>query len=466
MIRFTLASLSFFTLSSLAFAQDTGFELPEHGELISPSGQAFWYVHLPDAERIAVNIQFASDWGHRDLESVATAILGPELMALGGSGDLDGRQFSNASTDLSAFYSVDVNQQAAIFDALLNPGLANEGAALLGDFLSDPQFDPRWLTREVRQAKVDAVEPAFEAGEKAYDLFIQRLYGDLPVGALLRQDRPDIYDLVTPESLATWHGETFHLGSAIPVIAGPIGDVEAGELIDLLLQDLPTSAPNDRPLAQAPQANLEPTQILLTDPDADNAHARFWTPAVPGQTLAEESALTLAGHMFSSGGLNAPLFNALRSELRATYGFSSGVSEVASGQAYASFSGEISPDVLHVVPQIVSDTWASYLENGPNEIAVTDLTNQIGASLPLRFQNAGSIAGLASRAAFDGQYDLTEALSTYAIWAGLEQKDLARILAESFEAETALSYILVSPMRVEGAFSCQLSSATDSIESC
>ena len=462
MIRLTLTTLSCLALTSISLAQD----LPEHGELTSPEGQAFWYVHLPEAERVAINIQFPSDWGHRDLESVATSILGPSLMELGGSGDLDGRQFSNASTDLSAFYSVDVNQQAVIFDAVLNPALAQDGAALLADFLAAPQFDPRWLTREIRQAKVDAAEPAFEAREKAYDLFTRWLYPGLPAGTLLRRDDPTIYDLVTPESLTAWHSETFHLAEAIPVIAGPLDEAEAGKLIDLLLADLPTTAPTDRALIPAPEANLSPVQILLVDPEADNAHARFWTPALPGQSLEQDAALTLATHMFSSGGLDAPLFEALRSELRATYGFSSSISEVASGQSYASFIGEISPDVLTIVPQVVTNTWHQYLSEGPTERAVTDLTSQIEASLPLRFQNASSVAGLASRAAIQGDYGLSEALSTYAVWAGLEQEDLQQILVQSFESEAALSHILISPTLIEGAFSCQLDSATDSLEAC
>lgn len=455
MIRRLLLCL--FALPALANAQ------PLHSQVLSPAGHDVWYIELPQAEKVAIHLIFPSDWAFTSRARAFTQSLGPDMMYSGGAGPWSGREFSNNSLDLSAFSDLSSDARSVTFRLSLNVDLAADGTTLFNQLLAHPQFDPRWLARETRQAKQDATLPRTEAANRAFAALTTLQFGGSPLAEVSLDDTPDAYDLVTPELLTDWHRSVFHTGGLTAVIAGPIAEETALSLIDTLLNGLPSDGPA---VSDPPMGDLTPRSVFLIDAQATGAFALYRGAVLPAQRDGpSDAAMALAGLMFAGGGLNAPLFEALRTELRATYGFSSSASEEDWGGVALTFGGDLDLDALPKLDAIVQDTYAGYLAEGPAEEAVTALTGQVAATIPLRFQRADSIAALAADVAFREAGSLSEALDAYDHFANATAADMVEALKE-FPAPGDFIRIYVGDTQPEGFDGCVLEDEAAILSEC
>ncbi|WP_428539892.1 insulinase family protein [Profundibacter sp.] len=159
------------------------------------------------------------------------------------------------------------------------------------------------------------------------------------------------------------------------MIAGALSDTEAGKAVDALLGGLPEGGPVDPP---AIQADFTPRRILLLQPDAEASSLTFIGPLPP----------TAEGHEFDDiilvkalgVGEGSVLFNAVRTDLRAAYGFSAGLGAFSRANRFLVLRGQVETSKMAQVEEAVLKAYTTFRETGP-EGPVSNLKAPFAANI-------------------------------------------------------------------------------------
>jgi predicted Zn-dependent peptidase len=143
---------------------------------------------------------------------------------------------------------------------------------------------------------------------------------------------------VTPDDLVQWHSETLVRAGMRVAVAGPISAANAAAAVDALLANLPSGTAEitqPRPnFAQSPAKT-----ILLHLPSAQKTTLALAAPLPPSGTDAD--AADLIGSSGLGGAENSLLFQAIRTDLRASYSMGAGLDNFSRAARILVMSGEV-----------------------------------------------------------------------------------------------------------------------------
>jgi zinc protease len=331
--------LIFAALLALAGCKE---DSPTASRETSPGGIGYTLIHLPGNPDVTIHAAWPTDWAYRADTNKAAPTVGIDLLLTGGAegypaGDAPER-FADLNSEADIFASVNdhiVGQLTFEIDHLA------ETVAIANAHLRAPTLDPDWFARieaDVAQSLAEAQAQPVHAG---FDAVRWSVFGEQPLRNGLSLDEPGVLQSLTRMDVVAWHAETFTNRPDAVVVAGGLEAEAAGAAVDALFAGLPE--PN-RTVSRDVSPDFRPRRILLHRPDAETTTLSFVAPLRPTRQGGEFEDLILIHAL--GGGDQSALFDAVRTDLRASYAFGSGIAnftrdlrvlfmagEVASGQA-------------------------------------------------------------------------------------------------------------------------------------
>ncbi|MCR9137787.1 MAG: insulinase family protein [Alphaproteobacteria bacterium] len=320
---------------------------------VSPAGHQFFYVPMDDAQRTAVAITWASGLPTGPGIHEATARLGIELMLNGGAGGLPPDEISADFEDLDAGSRLWV-QPGEIRGFVVAPDDQLDRAAEIANLvLAQPALDNRWLERQKRNLLRDTRIRNATATGLAWSLAREIMLEDHPFKRFWTAAPVDEIQSISAPQIDTWHKGAFGTADLTITAAGTAGPETVARAIDLALAGLPKSA-NPNPVAfQGPR--IRPGTIVLHDPDSPKSLI-MTLGELPGAPATDDDIYGIATAVLGLG-KQSRLFKAIRSQLRAAYGFGAGMESVARHHRLLRMGGEVDTALL---PQALDAMRQSY----------------------------------------------------------------------------------------------------------
>ncbi len=217
--------------------------------------------------------------------------------------------------------------------------------------------------------------------------------------------------------------------------ARAISPEDAGRVVDKLLAGLPEGAPVDPP---NDTADFSPLTVLLHLPQADKTTLGL-IGQLPSTTDGDETEDLYVTNILSSG----PLFEAVRTELRATYGFRAGFTNYTRTLRPLIISGEVEPEVLADVRDVVLKTYEDFRQN-PDLAGLPELKERFSSGAKDHVQYVNQVAQVIMELALDGR-DTTQAPNLHALFEEVTTETVKARLIDSFPPASELMVFAVSP---------------------
>jgi zinc protease len=201
------------------------------------------------------------------------------------------------------------------YEASLNPAVPYIGA----DALRRPQFDPRWVHRVKGIIRQHMRSENLKTETKMWNLARKANWGGSPLYHFLTLPDLTVIDDVSVDMLRQWHEQTLTQSGLTIVVTGAISRQDAGSSVDTLLFDLPkrrVSPPHDV------NVTIKPQTVFLHVPEAEKTTIGI-LGRLPLTSQGDDLTDLLALSHFAQNG-SGPLFSALRTEQRVSYGFQAG----------------------------------------------------------------------------------------------------------------------------------------------
>jgi predicted Zn-dependent peptidase len=329
------AIFAFAAIASLAAC------LPEKdsaGMHSSAQGIEFAYLPMPDADVVSILVAWPQPWATAPARNRAVPHLAPDLMLAGGAEGFAPGALMEDFADMGAEANLYTQFDALHGSLTAPPDVLDAAVAAANAVLRAPSFDAGWLDRlrsdlAARQNETNAVSDT----QGFYALRLGML-GDVPYTEHISLMDTGAILAVTPDDLVQWHSETLVRAGMRVAVAGPISAANAAAAVDALLANLPSGTAEISPprpnFAQSPAKT-----ILLHLPSAQKTTLALAAPLPPSGTDAD--AADLIGSIVLGGDENSLLFQAIRTDLRASYSMGAGLDNFSRAARILVMSGEV-----------------------------------------------------------------------------------------------------------------------------
>lgn len=402
------------------------------------AGQEFVLVALADNPDISVQIAWPTDWPLREDVNPAVPYVGADLILAGGAEGYSPGEVVERFADMDAEGNLQVMIDHVIGRLTFPAEETDNTIPIAAAHLVAPALAPDWFSRIRDGLEQNIAEAEAQPSYQVFAVARQAIFGEHPVRAAMSLDVAGIYEEMTIDDVVAWHRATITNAPTAIVIAGELDAAAAGTIIDDLLADLPAPvAANATPI----RPDFSPRRILLHVPDAATSTLAFMGPMPPTGDAHEFDDLILT--QLLGQGDQSVLFEAIRTELRASYGFSAWLDLFNRQTRIFAMMGEVETAKLAEAETAVREAYANFLEELPS----TDLAavkEPLSRNLEDVHEYVFDIANTALENALDGREpqrvtDLAAELDAVTI------ETLRNRAATAFPAEDHLLMIAVSP---------------------
>jgi predicted Zn-dependent peptidase len=353
-----VAALAFVAVTIVAAAAST--KVTRH---TTPAGHEFSYVPMDGAKRTAVAITWKSGLPTGAGFHEASARLGITLMLKGGAGGLAPDEIAADFEDLDAGSRLWV-QPGEIKGFVVAPEENLIRAAEIANLvLTAPNLSERWLEREKKNLIKDTNVRGETASGLAWNLAREIILEGHPYKHFWSVTPTDGVRNINSEQIASWHQNAFGTASLTITAAGSAGPAKVAEAIDLALQGLPNS--ENRRVLDFAGPDVKPGTIVLYVPNSRKSliMALGNLPrARPGDSATFNTAASVLGL-----GKQSRLFKAIRSELRAAYGFGAGTEYITGDHRLLRMGGEVETALLPQALETMRETYEDFRSTGIGE---------------------------------------------------------------------------------------------------
>ena len=233
--------------------------------------------------------------------------------------------------------------------------------------LKSPQFDQAWIDRIKQGFLANQTQSQAQTANQMWAVARLAVLGETPLNDFLSLPNIPVISDVSVDDLRRWHAETIVQNGVIISVTGAISRDDAGKAVDQLLSGLPEGQ------AQATHnvdTNFEPKTLLLHLPDAEKTTLGLMgqlPPTAEGGDLTDLLALSFFGRSGSG-----PLFDAVRTDLRASYGFQAGSTNYDRATRIMFIAGEVETEKLAEASELIRTTYESY-RTAPDLTGLDDL---------------------------------------------------------------------------------------------
>jgi predicted Zn-dependent peptidase len=403
----------------------------------SPGGIAYTFLRIPDAKDVAIQIAWPSDWALREGVNQAVPYIGADLILSGGAEGYPAGEVGETLADLEVEAYLSVSTEYVLGELIAPKEHLAEAVKIANAHLRAPALDQGWFNRIQQGFAAKMAEVAALPATRGFAAIRWAVLGDAPLRRALSVDPPEQITAATRDEVAQWHRQTLVRNGAKIVIAGALDADAAGTALDALLAGLPEGS---GPTATAPKADFRPRRILLHVADAPTSLLAFIAPLPPTRDGRESDDIVLVSAL--GGDDQSVLFDAVRTKLRASYGFEASIDGFTRDLRFLAFVGEVETAKIAEAETVVRTAYADFRKTGP--------TGDLAERLSPLFANAermsklpGAASVTALMALLDGQ-DPGLALDLKSVLTKVDAATLQSRLTTAFPAPDAFIVLAVS----------------------
>ncbi len=334
---------------------------PSFSTQTTEGGMDYTLIQSPGSDYISIQVAWPTDWaGRADVNQAAprTAI---DLMLAGGATGFPPGEVVELFADLDAEAYLDVTVDHVLGQLTFPPEHLYQALEVANAHLASPTFDESWFARVRDGFEQNVVESRAQDQFLAFEAVRWAVFGEQPIRNALSMDEPGLFENLKLEDVRQWHAEFITNAPQTVVVVGDTDAETAGTAVDLLFASLPD--PGD--IAPAPfAADFTPLRILLHRPDAQATTLGFVGQVPPtrmGQEFEDLMLLDALGQ-----GDQSVLFNAVRTELRASYGFSVGFANYSREDRIFYMTGEVEGSKLADAERVIREAYDAFRADGPS----------------------------------------------------------------------------------------------------
>ena len=364
--------LSLFGL--LACNDDTNRVIAEH---TSPAGHVFQLMPITDrgVTDITVSAAWATDWLNDPNNNPWVPNLATEMMISGGTAELSPADVLELLEDKNAYGDIGAAADLIYAEVEFPNNHRDTVVPVLSDLFQRPVFDSNWFDRIKGQRRYAA---AVEDKAIAFDMWEasrHAIFGESPQVEFLNRKNLEALDTATLDDLRAWHEKSFSHAPVALVVTGAVNAEDAGEIIDALLPP-PGDAPSE--FFDATSLQLPDEMIYLHRPEAEKSVIGL-LGTLPDTRDGKDGVDLVIAHLFA-GGADSPLFDAIRTNLGASYGMSVELVNYSRAQRGFIIAGEIDTKKMPDARDAVLAAYSSF-RTEPDLDSLTDITQRIANSI-------------------------------------------------------------------------------------
>jgi len=353
-------------------------------ELSSRNGINFWLVQEESIPFVSLEIRFRGGTSMDD-DKTRGAVSFMTAMLEEGSGELDAQTFSKARDSIAASFNFDVSRDSLSISARFLSDKREEAVQLLRQALTTPRFDQEAMER-VRKQIISIIESNQKnqkkiAQSKLYELtFPDHIYSSSGLGSI------DKIALLKRHDLRQAHKVAINKDRVSVSIVGDISQLEAIEMLDELLDDLPNSS---KSLPKRARVNLALGTVLVDYPSPQSV--AFFTFEGINRTDQDFFAAFVMNHILGGGGFNSRLMMEIREQRGLTYSINTSLAQYDHAELYLGMF-QSSNDKISEAIGVLKKEIAMLANNGVNQDELKKAIKFLTGAYPLRFDGNEMIA--------------------------------------------------------------------------
>ncbi len=331
-------------------------------EQVSPGGQKYWHYPVENAKRTAVAIAWPNGIATLPAGMEMVSRIGIDVMLNGGADGKPPEEIIADFEDLDAGSRLFV-QPEEIRGFIVTPDneLAN-AAAIANSVLLRPNLSQNWFEREQNKLAGQSRGRDKVVLGIGWNLSREILMGDHPYRNFWSIKPAANVDSASLSLIKDWHARSFDRKN-VAVVATGSGNFDAiGAAIDKALEGLPSEGAEPPNGSEALELTIPGKTIIYHAPKATKSMILSFAklPAANrNKELETNTALGVLGY-----GQQSRLFKAVRTGLRASYGFGAGYYDYTRKQRIFHMSGEVETAKLQDALNAVQETYEEFRTGG------------------------------------------------------------------------------------------------------
>ncbi len=406
---------------------------------ITPNGHEFSYFPMEDAKRTAIAVTWKSGLPPGSNLHEALPRIGISLMLKGGAGGFAPSEIKADFEDLDSGSRLWARPGEIKGFIVVPDNHIMSAAHIAGLVLSRPNLEKRWLEREKRNIIKDAKARNATAVGKAWQLAREIVFNDHPYKRFWSLSPTNAVREIELDAVSDWHRAAFGTARLTIAVAGSGGARQAAKAIDAALSGLPrTNTPE--PLSfDGP--DIRPGIVVLHQPDLPKSLV-MTLGKLPPVTTGNQAVFDTATHVLGFG-KQSRLFHALRTELRAAYGFGAVMDDYTRNHRVLRMGGEVETAQLPQVLDTLRATYDEFRMSGihADEFPVAQRAHR--QRMEQRLTRPASVANMLVESTLNNQPQ--ELQSLIARINGLDRLAVNRIIRDTYPPYDDLLKIIVTP---------------------
>jgi zinc protease len=295
-------------------------------------------------------------------------------------------QIADEIADLGANIGLSVSGERAIvrIRTLSRKDLLERAVQLASSMLSSSTYDPNILAREKQRTITGLLEAETKPEYVLERRFKRMVYGSYPLA-----DSPSVKSVsaITADDLRQFHKRFYRGDRMIISIVGDVDQLQANEIVQSLLKNIPQSGSPIPPLPELQRSPVEPlAQREVQIPfDSQQAHIAMGMTAV-ARNNPDYFPLLVGNYILGGGGFVSRLMSEVREKRGLAY---SVFSYFAPGKDNGIFQAglQTKSDQGFVALGVLSETIAKFIAQGPTANELTAAKSNLINGYPLRIDN-------------------------------------------------------------------------------
>lgn len=311
------------------------------------------------------------------------------LMNYGAKGDkgvLTEAQIADEIADLGANIGLSVGGERAILRirSLSRKDLRDRAVQLAAAMLSAPTYDANIVAREKQRTITSLLEAETKPEFVLERRFRKSVYGEYPLA-----NSPTVKSVgaVNTNDLKQFHQQFYRGNRMIVSIVGDVDRVQANEIVQILLKQIPQSG---QAVAKLPTLQRSPVEPLVQREiqipfDSQQAHIAMGMTAV-ARNNPDYFPLLVGNYILGGGGFVSRLMSEVREKRGLAY---SVFSYFAPGKENGIFQAGLQTknDQASLALDVMSSTMAQFIADGPTPSELVAAKANLVNGYPLRIDN-------------------------------------------------------------------------------
>lgn len=374
-MRFNFIGVCLFLLAQLAWA---GVNI-QHWQ--TSQGARVYFVQTPSLPMADIRVAFDAGSARDDAQFGLAALTSALLDT--GAGDWNADEIANRFDSVGAAFSAGVSEDMAWLSlrSLTEKALFDKALSTFQTILTQPRFNEEDFQREKNRTLAGLKHREESPGALANIAFGKALYHDHPY-AHPEEGMVETVAGFETDDLKQFYKKYYVSANAIVVIVGDLPKSQATEIAEKLIAGLPVG---EKP-AEIPPVSM-PTQATKQHIEFPSTQTHVLS-GLPGTHRKDPDyfALYVGNHILGGGSLVSRLFDEVREKRGLAYSASSQFMPLFREGPFV-MSLQTRNDQTEQATQVMQETLAEFIKNGPTEAELTAARKNITGGFALRTDN-------------------------------------------------------------------------------